>query len=352
MLDFTSALYLGLTHPTGSLCPWTQLTTGRPAVLQTTAGARAVGGALASLTGCEAATLCPSTLHVFWDFFGMIGRRRSVFLDAGAYAIGHWGAERAAARGIEVRVFRHHDARALRRGMESQRHGRPVIVADGFCPGCGTFAPIAEYLRAIEDRDGLLVLDDTQSLGVFGRSPSCDAPYGHGGGGSLRWHGIGSPQVILIASLAKAFGVPVAMLAGTTAAVRAFEAQSETRVHASPPSAAVIHGAAHALRVNAVQGDGRRSRLAARVSRFRSRLSAAGVTTSGGIFPSQTVEAPPGRDAKDLYERLLKAGIRTVLRSATGNRAAVTLLITARHSSAAVDCAAGAIAEIVRSPVT
>ena len=352
MLDFTSALYLGLTHPTEVLCPWKQLTTGRPAILQTPGGAGSVGAALAALTGCEAAALRPSTLHVFWDLFGMIGPHHSVYLDAGAYAIAHWGVERAAARGVQVTVFPHHDERALRRAIQRGRRERPVIVADGFCPGCGTPAPIADYLSAMEGRGGLLVLDDTQALGIFGRSPACAQPYGRGGGGSLRFHGVASSQVVLIASLAKAFGVPVAMLAGSAAAVRSFEAHSETRVHASPPSAAVIHAAAHALRVNAAQGDGLRSRLGASVARLRSRLSAAGISTRGGIFPSQTIDAPGGADARELHGRLLQAGVRTVLRGVRGNTAAVTLLITARHSCAAIDWAASAIEKLVRSPIT
>ncbi len=348
MLDFTSALYLGLTHPTAALCPWAQLTTGRPAALEQTCEAGAMSGALASLTGCEAATLRPSTLHVFWDLFGMIGRHCRVYLDAGAYAIAHWGTERAAGRGIGVTLFPHHDASALRRLIGTQRGGaRPVVVADGFCPGCGRSAPIAEYLGAIEERNGLLVLDDTQALGIFGDSPAPGIPYGHGGGGSLRYQAITIPQVVLIASLAKAFGVPVAMLAGSAATVRCFEAHSETRVHASPPSAAVIGAGAHALSVNAVTGEALRRLLAARVTQFRSRLSAHGISTIGGLFPSQTIDTR-GVDARHLHERLLKAGVRTVLRGLRGDGAAVTLLITARHSAAAIDCAAAAIKGAIR----
>ena len=33
VLDFTSALYLGLQHPSRSLRPWRQFTTGAPAAL-------------------------------------------------------------------------------------------------------------------------------------------------------------------------------------------------------------------------------------------------------------------------------------------------------------------------------
>lgn len=352
MLDFTSALYLGLTHPTASLCPWSQLTTGRPAVLETTCESRAVSARLASLTGCEAATLRPSTLHVFWDLFGMVGRHCRVFLDSGAYAIARWGTERAAGRGIAVTPFPHHDASALRRLMGTARGRlRPIVVADGFCPGCGHSAPIADYLSAIAERNGLLVLDDTQALGIFGHSPAPGNPYGRGGGGSLRFHAITTPQIVLIASLAKAFGVPVAMLAGSSATVRGFEAHSETRVHASPPSAAVVHAVDHALCMNASAGDALRRHLAARVAQFRNRLFACGISTTGGVFPVQTLGTPDGQ-GRHTHQRLLNAGIRTVLRSVRGDGTDVTLLITARHSAAAIDRAVTAIEDAVRLPTT
>jgi len=72
MADFTSALYLGLRHGAGSLRPWARLTTGRPAALADPPGAREVAGALAALAGCGAGSLAPSTLHLFWDLFGVL----------------------------------------------------------------------------------------------------------------------------------------------------------------------------------------------------------------------------------------------------------------------------------------
>ena len=117
MADFTSALYLGLRHPSRSLAPWDQLTTGRPAALFTSPSQGMVAGVLADLAGCERATLGSSTLHLFWDLFGMLDTRHAIYMDAGLYPIGRWGVERAAARGIPVQVFTHHDGEALRRAL-------------------------------------------------------------------------------------------------------------------------------------------------------------------------------------------------------------------------------------------
>ena len=347
MPDFTSALYLGLRHGHASLRPWRALTTGRPGALAEPPGAREAAAELAALMGCEAATLVPSTLHLFWDLFGVVAPGgASLHLDAGAYAVARWGAERARGRGVPVRAFRHHDAEALRRSLHRLPRGaRPVVVADGFCPGCGRAAPVPEYLAAVRERGGLLVLDDTQALGVLGEDPGPGAPYGRGGGGTLRRFGIAeAPDILVGASLAKGFGVPGAVLAGSRLQLAAFEARSQTRVHCSPPSLAVVAAAEAALRLNTARGDALRLGLARRVARFRRRLAAAGVRPRGGLFPVQTVGALNGRPAEALHARLEAAGVRTVLLAGRGGKEAlVGFLITAAHRPDDIHRAADAL---------
>src|SRR5262245_60819733 len=152
-------------HPSGSLGAWDRLTAGKPAALEETPEARTVATALAALQGFEAATLGPSTLHLFWDVLGMlVAGKETVYMEAGAYPIARWGIERARGRGVRVRTFRHHDAAALERRLASDTT-RPVIVCDGFCPACGGPAPIADYRELAVGRGGRLLIDDTQALG-------------------------------------------------------------------------------------------------------------------------------------------------------------------------------------------
>lgn len=356
MLDFTSALYLRMRHPSRSLPPWESLTTGRPALLGEAPGAGDVADALAALAGCEAGVLLPSTLHLFWDLFGVLTEERvAIHLDEGAYAVARWGGERAAARGVPVRRFRHHDPDAL---LDSVRRGggrnlRPVVVTDGFCTGCGRSAPLAEYLAVVRRGGGLLVLDDTQALGILGRSPGKETPFGTGGGGSLRHLGLGGADILWGASLAKGFGVPVAVLAGSARRVRRFAHQSETRTHCSPPSAAAVRAAASALEINATSGEALRFLLAQRVARFRSRGRGKGISTGGGLFPVQTVQLGARIDPAVLHRRLLRAGVRSVLLRGDG-RGVPGFLMTAGHSPAEIDrgveLLAAGIAEISQPP--
>jgi len=338
VLDFTSALYLGFRHGTRDLRPWTQFTTGRPAALGSPQLASEVARQLAALQGCERAMVATSTLHVFWDLFPVIaGRRAAIFLDGGTYPIARWGVERAAL-GIPVWTFPHHCARSLRQAFASARSDRsPVIVADGFCPACGRCAPVAEYLALARQYGGYLILDDTQALGIFGHSASPEAPYGKGGGGVLRKTNLGGSGVVLVSSLAKAFGAPIAVLSGPADLVERYESESETRMHCSPPSVAALSAAEHALQLNRQRGDSLRQHLVALVRHFQSLLEATGLTHTSGVFPVQTILGS-GADSTAVYDRLLRTGVRAVLHQAhnqTGPQ--LSFLITARHTLAQLE---------------
>jgi 8-amino-7-oxononanoate synthase len=339
VLDFTSALYLGFEHPSRSLPEWEQLSLGKPAALETLPGAAAVERDLAALVGCERALLAPSTLHLFWDLFTILGGRGvNIFLDEGAYPVAHWGAERAAACGAQVRVFRQHDVRSLRAALDSTERRTPVVIADGYCPGCGVPAPLAEYLRCTAPLGGLVVIDDTQASGIFGRSTSVWAPYGKEGGGSLQRAGIRDHRVVVVSSLAKAFGAPVAMLAASASIVGEFERRSATRMHCSPPSAAVIAAAAHALALNRRCGDELRKNLARRVARLREGLRRLGLLASDGLFPVQPLRLPEQTEPDRAYEKLLNFGVRAVLHNAGDSGAhQISLVVTARHSLSDID---------------
>lgn len=348
MADFTCALYLGMRHGSSALPPWRQLTSGKPAALAEPQLARDVADKLAPLIGCERAVVAPSTLHVFMDLFAMLGgSATAVYVDAGIYPIARWGIERIAGRGVPLQIFPRHDADALqlllRRDARSGR--RPVVVADGVCPVAGRPAPIAEYLAALDGYGGCLVMDDTQGLGIFGHDPTRFMPYGQGGGGSMRWSGVTDPRLWVVSSLAKGFGVPLAVLAGNARWVEAFERRSQTRMHCSPPCAATLHAASSAIEINRLQGAALRQRLLARVRRFRARLGAIGLTADGGVFPVQTLVAEPCVDIVVLHAALSHRGIHTVLhQSHIGKVPRLTCILTARHSEEDIDNTVDAVA--------
>lgn len=345
MLNFASALYLGFQHQTEALKPWKNFTLGKPAILGSPPAGNRVSQQIARLMGCESAILAPSTLHLFWDLFGILANSDiAIYIDSGVYPIARWGAERAKGKGIPVHSFPHHQVDELHRQIKNDDIAClfPIIVTDGWCPTCGRPAPLASYLKIIEEFGGKLIIDDTQALGILGENACPNVPYGRGGTGILRWSRATSPNIIVIASLAKGFGAPVSILGGTFDVIKEFRLKSETRVYCSPPSMAVIRAAEHALKMNKYNGDAIRLRLAKIVQYFRYCLAQAGLSATGGIFPVQLLKG--NHCPRNLYDSLSRHGVQTILTSSPcGLGPRNGFIITARHTKEAIDYAVGVI---------
>ena len=339
MLDFTSALYLGLQHPSSSLPAWSRLSLGKPAALEELPQTSEVERGFAELVGCDRALAGASTLHLFWDLFGWFARPGiRIFVDGATYPIGRWGLARAALAGVPVHYFPEHDVEALRMALDGNNGARPVILADGFCPACDHAAPLREYVELAASQDGWVVVDDSQALGLFGRR----------GGGSLRKFGLTESSAILVSSLAKALGVPMAMLAGRALDVEQIREHSDIRIHCSPPSVPILNAAAHALTLNAEMGDCLRARLAGRVARFRNGLKQLGLKGNCSLFPMQRLHLPGEWSAEGIYERLLQRQVRCVLHSGRNNRGAqISFIVTARHSLEDINEAIYALASAI-----
>jgi 8-amino-7-oxononanoate synthase len=150
------------------------------------------------------------------------------------------------------------------------------------------------------------------------------------------------------ASLAKGFGVPVALLAGSAAVLRRFLRDSASREHMSPPSMAAVQATWRALAVNREAGDRLRLRLWRLVRRLRSALPRLRLTPHGNDFPVQTVFPPPGTDVQQLHADLRRRGVLTVLHRG-GGAAGMSFLVRADHDEADIDHAIAQLALSLRA---
>jgi len=346
-LDFTSALYLGLRHGHGELSPWPALTTGRPAALGAPPLAEEMATLLATHMGCERALLAPSTLHLFFDLFDALGREDIViFAESGLYPILRWGVERAAAKGAPVVSFPAGDADALARRISAAPRKQPIVVCEGLRPPWGRLAPLADYVALVRRRCGLVVLDDTQALGVLGADPAPERPYGRGGGGTAAHLGVAAPELAIGASLAKGYGAPLAVGGGSRKFIEFLERASPTRTHCSPPSIAEIAAAARALEIEGRCGDRLRRHLGARVAQFRTALGGLGLFPAGGLFPAQTLERLV--DPVAFAAALARRGVACVAHEGRGGVGAASFLVTAAHRPGDIAAAAAAIADALK----
>ncbi|GEO06945.1 2-amino-3-ketobutyrate coenzyme A ligase [Adhaeribacter aerolatus] len=351
MDDFTSALYLGFCNPASQVPPWQQLTTGVPAALKEPFINQWVADQVAKMQGLERGVISPSSLHLFWDIFGQAGENTIILADDKLYAVARWGLERAVARGARVINFKHQNLEDLTLKLRQYvpKKASLLVVTDGWCPHCGKPAPLPDYLSLTRKYKGLLLIDDTQALGVLGAEPKQALPGGKGGGGLLLWYNIKGEDIITICSLAKGLGVPLSVLSGSRQQIEKFKNESETRVHSSPVSAAHVQAACLALAVNKKRGNLLRLKLFKNVKLFRESLARFGIATQGSFFPVQTLKLPVSTNPYTLYQQLLSLNIRALLLEPhLGKKPEISFCLTALHTPEQIRRTAACINEANR----
>lgn len=338
-MDFTSSLYLAMKHPGTTLQRWEQLTTGIPAVLGEPALNKHVAEQVARLQGLECGLTAPSTLHLYWDLYHVLSRQPViVFIDEFIYPVSRYGIEQLLVKKIPVFHFRHQDAKHLQQLMQRYCKGitKPIVLSDGWCPVCGRTAPVEHYAALLNSMDGHLFIDDTQAFGILGAGASTIFPYGIDGGGILRWKQLTAGQtrcITTIVSLAKAWGVPMAVMGSTHNHIRQFEQASAIRTYSSPVSNAHIQAAANALHWNLTKGNQLRGRLWDNVKLFRRGMAWVDLNVSNSCFPVQHLHHPDASITTAIYHRLKQRDIKAVLSAThTGTHPLLMLIFRSDHT--------------------
>ncbi|RYX96401.1 MAG: quorum-sensing autoinducer synthase [Comamonadaceae bacterium] len=147
--------------------------------------------ALSRWIGKEDGYLCQSGYAANMGLLQIIADEQTpVYLDGLAH-MSLWEGARAAK--APAHAFRHNDPAHLDRMM--QRHGPGVVVVDSVYSTTGALCPLAEILDVVEKHQGMIVVDESHSLGTHG-------PHGAGLCAQL---GLTHRVHFITASLAKAF---------------------------------------------------------------------------------------------------------------------------------------------------
>ena len=168
---------------------------------------RPIARAVAALHGCAAARWLPRPCTCSGTLFSTCGLADE---DASTWTPGRTRLAAGASSGLRCAGSRRTFPTTTPKGWSNRPNVRrcrlrPLVLADGICPGLRSGCPLAAYLRVAQRLGGRVVIDDTQAVGVLGARALPAAPFGRGGGGSLRWHA-GSTELVVWASLAKGFG--------------------------------------------------------------------------------------------------------------------------------------------------
>jgi 8-amino-7-oxononanoate synthase len=186
---------------------------------------------------------------------------------------------RSAAAGRTV-VYPHRDVSAVRAALAGQDSA--VVVTESVFPVDGDLAPLRDLYEVCRDHGALLLVDDAHAVGVLGP---------HGAGGVAAAGLAGEPDVVVTATLSKAFGAAGGIVAGPAELRRHLVDTGRTFMYdtALPPAVAAGAGAALGILRDA---DALRAELADRAAYARQRLRAAGLDVpapAGGVL---SVTAP------------------------------------------------------------
>jgi 8-amino-7-oxononanoate synthase len=288
MVDLAGNDYLGLArHPSVVAAATTALreyglgATGSRLVRGSTAAHEELESRLAELLGTQTALVYSSGYLANLGAVKAVAGPQTVLLaDQHNHASIVDGC-RLAAPGRTV-VYPHRDLPAVVTALAAQG-GRPaVVVTESVFSVDGDLAPLRRLHQVCREHGALLLVDDAHAVGVLG-------PRGAGGVAAAGL--AGEPDVVVTATLSKAFGAAGGVVAGPAELRRHLVDTGRTFIYDTALPPAVAAGAGAALGILR-DGDALRAELADRAAYACRRLRAAGLdvpTPAGGVL---SVTAP------------------------------------------------------------
>ena len=196
------------------------------------------------------------------------------------------GCRLAKADGASVVVVPHSDSFAMRSAL-SAHPGPAVVVTESVFSVDGDLAPLRELHAVARAHGALLLVDDAHGVGVLGPA---------GAGGVAAAGLAGEPDVVVTATLSKAFGAAGGVIAGPAVLRTHLVDTGRTFIYDTALAPAAVAGALAALDLIR-SGDDARAELVRRAAYARESLTAAGfpvAVPAGGVL---SVLAPDAESA-------------------------------------------------------
>lgn len=339
--SFASANYLSFEPPCTCRSPafGGRQTLGLPAFLARDADSADLEQALAAWLRQPGALLGKSTFHLLVDLMTIASSQGPVLIHRESYSL-----TRLAARVLPpaaVRSFASvQDARRFLKGCSmgdaaGRSRRRPTLFVDGWSLR-GSLPPLGDVAEVATRAGGRLVVDDTQAIGVLGEPVSesfaKSLPWGKGGSGTPAFLGVTPTSVVTVASLGKAFGIPIAFAAGCDEWIRRLRARGPLLRASSQAPLGLVRAARQALEWNGHAGDAARARLTRAVEQFRSLLT----LESKAHSPLQRWVLPTMREAHSRWQELWERGVWCLLERERRFGGALAFLLTAAHEGPAI----------------
>lgn len=223
-----------------------------------------------------------------------------IFIDSQAH-FSLWDAAQATNKPITI--FHHLSAEDLITKVEGvlEPFERPLVLTDGVFPISGEIAPLPQYLPILQERHGILVVDDAHAAGVLGER----------GQGTLDYFGIETEYTRSCVTLSKAFCASGGLIFGSKRWVESIEKDSRICAGASSLTLAAARAAGTALDL-AYQNPQWRVDLRRNIQMLQQGLRSMGIPVND--LPVPIICLPAGMvDIYHLRQRLFDAGIAVEL---------------------------------------
>ena len=261
-----------------------------------------------------------------------------VYLDGQAHASLWEGAHAARA---PIQTFRHNDPQHLDKLMA--KHGPGLVAVDSVYSTTGAVCPLADMLEVVERHGGMILVDESHSLGTHGPS----------GAGLCAQLGLTDRVHFISASLAKAMAGRAGFFTAPARLRYHILTSSFPNIFSScvlPHEAAGLTATVEVLK----QGDAARETLRCLTRRIRASLSDMGYPIAQGTEQIIALEAGPEPATIQVRDELDARGVHTAFFGAPAtarNRSLARMTLHAALTEAElahVESAAKAVAELVK----
>lgn len=237
--------------------------------------------------------------------------------------------EAASLSPAQLRRFTHNDVAHLARLLASPCPGQQLVVTEGVFSMDGDSAPLAEIQQVTQQHNGWLMVDDAHGTGVIGEQ----------GRGSC-WLQKVNPE-LLVVTFGKGFGVSGAAVLCSDAVADYLLQFARHLIYSTsmPPAQAQVLRASLAV-IRSDEGDARREKLAALITRFRAGVQDLPFTLADSCSAIQPLIVGDNSRALQLAEKLRQQGCWvTAIRPPTvpAGTARLRLTLTAAHEMQDID---------------
>ncbi|HEY7378088.1 MAG TPA: 8-amino-7-oxononanoate synthase [Steroidobacteraceae bacterium] len=245
--------------------------------------------------------------------------------------------------GAHFSRYAHCDAGSVASKLAEPRPGATLVMTDGVFSMDGDVAPLAVLSETVRSARGWLMVDDAHGIGVLGAR----------GRGTLEHFGLDAGRVpVLMGTFGKALGSHGAFVAGSTELIEYLIQRARTYIYTTALPPAIASATRAALRLVDAES-WRREQLRARIDRFRSAATQAGIELSASSTPIQPIVLGGAAHAVAVSEALWERGFWvTAIRPPTvpDGTARLRITLSAAHRDEHVDQLVEALTEVLRVP--